>query len=140
MASKIKGLDDLRNRLKGLEKESKKAINKGIQETAKLILGDALSRVPVDKGLLRASLGIENRPDELTAIVYAGALYAAYQEFGTGAFTDVPSGYEEYAMEFFVSGKGHTSPQPFMFPALFANQEKLVPLIEAELIKLLNNG
>jgi HK97 gp10 family phage protein len=140
MAVKIKGLDDLRNRLKGLEKESKTAINKGIQETAKLILSDMLSRIPVDKGLLRASTGIENKPDELTAIVYAKALYAAYQEFGSGAFTEVPAGYEDYAMEFYVDGTGTTKPQPFMFPALFANQEKLVPLVEAELIKLLNNG
>lgn len=120
-----------------MERDSKKAINKGIHETARLILADALARVPVDKGLLKASMGIENMPEEMIAKVYAAALYAPYQEFGVGSLVEVPTGYEDYAMEFFVSGKGAGAPQPFMFPAMFANQEKLLPLIEAELIKLL---
>jgi len=140
MPVKIKGLGNLRSQLKGLEKEAKAAVNSGIQKTARLILADALSRVPVDKGKLRASMGIESIPDEMIAKIYAAALYSPYQEFGAGAFTEVPSGYEAYAMEFFVDGTGTTKPQPFLFPALFANQEKLLPLIEAELVKLLKNG
>lgn len=136
---KLKGFKEVNSQLKRMERESRKAINKGIQDTAKLILTDALSRVPVDKGLLKSSMGIENLPDEMAAKVYAAALYAPYQEFGAGAFTSVPQGYEEYAMEFYVDGSGTTKPQPFLFPALFANQEKLIPLIEAELVKLLKN-
>lgn len=131
---------ELQKQLRRLEAQSKSAINKGLQETARLILNDALSRVPVDKGLLKGSMGVENNSEEMTATVYAAALYSAYQEFGAGPFTEVPKGFEDYAREFYVDGSGRTRPQPFMFPALFANQEKLVPLIEAELVKLLKNG
>lgn len=137
---KVKGIAELQKQLRRLEAQSKTAINKGLQETARLILNDALSRVPVDKGLLKGSMGVENNSEEMTVTVYAAALYAAYQEFGSGQFTEVPKGYEDYAREFYVDGSGRTRPQPFMFPALFANQEKLVPLIEAELVKLLKNG
>jgi HK97 gp10 family phage protein len=137
MKFKLKGFKSVERQLRNLERDSQKAINKGIQQTARLILAQALSNIPVDKGLLKASMGIENLPDEMLAKVYAAALYAPYQEFGAGAFTEVPQGFEEYAMEFYVDGTGKTQPQPFLFPALFANQEKLIPLIEAELIKLL---
>lgn len=134
---KLKGLASVNRQIRKLERDSEKAINKGIQETARLILLDALSRVPVDKGLLKASMGIETMPEEMQAKVFAAALYAPYQEFGSGGFTEVPTGFEDYAREFYVDGSGTTRPQPFMFPAMFANQEKLLPLIEAELIKLL---
>lgn len=134
---KLKGLKSVERQINNIERDSQKAINKGIQETARLILNDALSRVPVDKGLLKASMGMESNTDEMNAKVFAAALYAPYQEFGSGPFTEVPEGFSEYAREFYVDGSGKTHPQPFMFPALFANQEKLLPLIEAELIKLI---
>jgi len=134
---KLKGFAQLNRYIQRFERNSETAINRGIQQTARMILADALSRVPVDKGLLKASMGMENNTDEMNAKVYAGALYSAFLEFGTGAFIDIPTGYDEYAKEFYVDGSGVTKPQPFLFPALFANQEKLLPLIEAELIKLL---
>lgn len=136
---KIKGLPELRKQIRNIERNNQRAINKGIQATARLILQQALSNVPADSNHLRSTIGQENRPEEMSAVVYAAALYAAYVEFGTGTFVEVPAGYEDYAMEFFVSGEGRGKPQPYMLPALFANQEKLVPLIEAELIKLLKS-
>lgn len=45
---------------------------------------------------------------------------AAYYEFGTGAFIDIPSGLEDYAMTFFINGKGRIEPQAFLFPAFFS--------------------
>jgi len=140
MKIKVTGLKELKRELNSIEAKSKAAINKGLQQTARLILADALNRVPVDKGLLKNSMGVESNDEKMTATVYAAALYAAYQEFGSGQFTEVPKGFEDYAREFYVDGTGRTRPQPFMFPALFANQEKLVPLIEAELVKILKNA
>lgn len=137
---KLRGFPELRKKINNLERDSKKAINKGLQETARLILNSAMSRVPGSNGHLKSTLGQENLPDEMIAKVYASALYAAYVEFGTGAFVEVPLGLEEYAMEFFVSGKGHGRPQPFLFNSMAEHKAKLVPLIEAELVKLLKTA
>lgn len=134
---KLKGLASVNKQLRKLERDSQKAINKGIQETARLILNSALNRVPVAMGDLKKSLGIENMPEEMKAKVYASALYAAFVEFGTGAFVEVPTGLEDYAMEWFVSGDGVSRPQPYLFNSMADYQDQLLPLIEAELIKLL---
>lgn len=45
---------------------------------------------------------------------------AAYVEFGTGVFVDVPSGWENLAMAFYVNGKGYTTPHPYLYPAYYA--------------------
>lgn len=135
---KLKGLTELKRKIQNIERNNQRAINKGIQETARLILNAALSKVPVDNGHLRSTMGQENNPAELSATVYAAALYSAYVEFGTGAFVEVPTGLESYAMEFFVSGEGKGHAKPFLFNSMAEEQDKLIPLIEAELIKLLN--
>lgn len=134
---KLKGLSDVNKQLRKLERDSQIAINKGIQETARLILNSALGRVPVAMGDLRSSLGIELLPNEMMAKVYASALYAAFVEFGTGAFVEVPSGLEDYAMEWFVSGDGVSRPQPYLFNSMADHQDQLLPLIEAELKKMI---
>jgi len=126
--------------IRKLERGSEKAINKGVQQIARSILKAALSRVPENQGLLKSSLGMEQNTEDMSAKVYADILYAAYVEFGTGGFVEVPKGMEDYAMEFFVSGDGITRPQPFLIPSFNENKEKLLPLIEAELVKLLRNG
>lgn len=136
---KLKGLKQVERRIKNLERDSQKAINKGIQETARLILNSALTRVPSINGHLKSSLGQENMPDEMKAKVYAGALYAAYVEFGTGQFVEVPNGLEEYAMQWFVNGEGKGHPHPFLFNSMADHQERLLPLVEDELVRLLKN-
>lgn len=135
---KIKGMANVMRQIKSMDAKSKQAINKGIQEAARLILNSALSRVPTKMGDLKASLGIENIPQEMTSKVYASALYSAFVEFGTGAFVEVPIGLEEYAMQWFETGKGRGHPKPFLFNSMADHQEKLLPLIEQELKKLLN--
>lgn len=140
MKFKLKGLKETKSYFRKFENGSKKAINKSIQQTARNILKAALSRVHLDSGALKSSLGMEQNTEEMNAKVYADILYAAYVEFGTGGFVEVPKGMEDYAMEFFVSGDGITRPQPFLMPSFAENKEKLLPLIEAELVKLLRNA
>lgn len=140
MKFKLNGLKQVQSSIRKLDRGSEKAINKGVQQIARSILKSALSRVPENQGLLKSSLGMEQNTDDMSAKVYADILYAAYVEFGTGGFVEVPKGMEDYAMEFFVSGDGITRPQPFLMPSFNENKEKLLPLIEAELVKLLRNG
>lgn len=132
--AKIKGINTVKKLLKELRKNGQEAANRGILKSAKLIESDAKSNVPVDKGLLQSSIGLEQKSN--TTYVFAGAKYAPYQEFGTGALTQAPKGYEAYAKEFFVNGKGITRPQPFLFPAFFKHQSTIIPNIEEEMQKL----
>lgn len=137
MKFKLKGLKIVERQFKNLERDNEKAINKGIQQTARLILNSALSRVPSINGHLKSTLGQEDIPEEMKVKVFASALYAAYVEFGTGDFVEVPNGLEEYAMEFFVNGLGKGHPHPFLFNSMADHQDQLLPLIEAELKKII---
>lgn len=134
MAS-IKGMASLVTQLKNIRKDTEAAARRGILKTAKLIEADAKAKVPKDKGLLEASIGIEQK--ENTTFIFAGAKYAPYQEFGTGPLTEAPKGYEAYAKEFIVTGKGHTPPRPFLFPAFFKYQGTVMTNVEEEIDKIL---
>lgn len=136
MANTIKGIQKAYRQLQQLKENSRKAMRRGEKKVADKIAADARSNAPVDKGLLIASIGVEQNEDSTT--VFAGAGYAAYQEFGTGPLTSIPPGLEEYAKEFYVNGKGNTPPQPFFFPAVFKHQEEIVAAVEEELSKLVN--
>ena len=48
----------------------------------------------------------------------------AYVEFGTGVFVDVPQGWEETAMQFYVNGKGYLKPYPYLIPAFHKGERQ----------------
>ena len=133
----IKGLQQALKNLQALQERTRKAMRRGEKKVADKIAADARSNAPVDKGLLIASIGVEQNENSTT--VFAGAGYAAYQEFGTGPLVEVPLGLEDYAKEFKITGEGNTSPQPFFFPAVFKHQEEIVTAVEEELSKLVND-
>lgn len=122
----MKGYNELKKQLRDLENVVENDIKEVLKKGANDILQRALSRVPVDKGILKSSGGIEETDNGWVFKVYFSAKYAPYQEFGTGALTEVPLGLEDYAMEFFVSGKGFTPAQPFLFPAFFDFRDAIV--------------
>lgn len=123
-AYKLKGLSKLNSLLTRMETDLLKEAEQELKKIADAILADALSRVPVDKGQLRASAFVDAIENGWT--LGFSASYAAYQEFGTGPLTEVPQGYEDYAMEFFVSGTGNTPAQPFLFPAFLKERDSIV--------------
>lgn len=128
---KIKGLNELKKELTKMERSVPLEVDKEIKAIADSILADALSRVPTDKGLLRASAFVERIEGGYT--VGFSAKYAPYQEFGSGQFTEVPTGYDDYAMEFYVDGSGKTRPQPFLFPAFLSRRDKITDDLEVKL-------
>lgn len=134
--AKIKGMGQVQKMLKDLRKNTEAATQRGILKTAKLIEADAKAHVPKKQGILEGSIGIEQTPE--TTYIFAGARYAPYQEFGTGPLTEAPKGYEAYASEFKITGEGHTPPKPFLFPAFFKHQEKVIPFVEEEIQKVLD--
>lgn len=132
---KIKGLNELKKELTKMERSVPLEVDKEIKAIADAILADALSRVPTDKGLLRASAFVERIEGGYT--VGFSAVHSPWVEFGTGDLVEVPVGFESYAMEFFISGKGHGRPQPFLFPAFLARREEITNELSVSLGKYL---
>lgn len=135
--ARIKGLGNVRQKLKNLRKKADAAVDKGILKTAHAIKDDARANAPQDQMELVRSIDVEHNPGG-TTFVFADAPHAPYQEFGTGGFAVAPSPeYSDYMHEFFVSGKGTTPRTPFLFPAFFKHRESLVTNVEEELKKTL---
>lgn len=131
----IKGMRQLEKQLKSLESNLERDIKGILKAGANDTLRRALSKVPVDKGILKASGDIEELNGGWSFKVYFSAKYAPYQEFGTGALTEIPQGYEEYAMEFYINGKGTVAAQPFLFPAFFEFRDLIIKEIDDLLTK-----
>lgn len=119
------------NKLRTLEARVKKVAKKAELKVCALIANDAKATVHKRSGNLANSIGTEQT--ETTTTVFAGASYAAYEEFGTGPLVKVPQGLDEEAMKFFVNGKGNQNPHPYFFPAVFRHRDKLIPMIENDL-------
>lgn len=101
-----------------------------VKETAYLIQSEARARVPVDTSHLWRSIEVEILNDGLTAIIYVGAHYAIYVEFGTGiyavkgdgrktpwAYPDPKGRVDEKGNPIFIWTRGMKA-QPFWFDAV----------------------
>lgn len=134
----LKGVDNLKKLLKKFRKDSDKVVQKALEHVADLIVLDAKTNVPVRQGKLKES--IKKESIELGVKIGTDVWSAPYQEFGTrGGGLSIPKGQEEYAMTFIGEVPGNTPPRPFLFPALFKNQDKIIPFIEEELEKALKD-
>jgi len=113
----LKGLNSTLLAFDKLEAEITKKVKQEVFNTAEDIEYDAIMAVPVDLGDLRQS--ISKRPENggWNFKVIVDKDYGAYVEFGTGDNVDVPEGLEEYAMQWFVNGKGKLHARPYIFPA-----------------------
>ena len=112
-------------------------VSKVVQESATNIEREAKLEAPVDDGRLRSSIHavIQGR---FSAKVEVGVDYGPYLEFGTGQHVEIPKGLEAYAQQFKGSQPapgGGIEPQPYLFPAVFAEE----PEFKAKIAKALNN-
>lgn len=133
---KVKGLRQAQRELDQLAKQIESEADAELKRIADGILADAVSRVHVRSGELKRSAFIEKIQGGWT--IGFSASYAAFEEFGTGPLTEVPVGYEETAMEFFVSGKGYQPAHPYFFPAFLAKRDSIVDELEKAISKLVN--
>jgi HK97 gp10 family phage protein len=117
---KIKGTSQVLNRLKNISKETELAVKSSVVRNTDQIYAQALANVPVLDGHLRGSGNTSYQDGQLTGVVSFGgqaAPYAPYVEFGTGINVSIPEGFDAYAMQFYVNGKGTMKAQPFLIPA-----------------------
>lgn len=123
--------------LEGLLKGSKQAMRKGEKKIADRIVSQAKAAAP---GSLANKIYAEQTTEETTII--GGDELSAYLEFGTGVFAEaytstLPPEIAQEAFDlFYVNGKGTTYQQPFFYPSIFRNQDKILPSVNEELQKL----
>jgi HK97 gp10 family phage protein len=86
-----------------------RGIQTGLFKSAVIVEADAARLAPVDTGFLRNSIDKDVQKEK--AIVFAGADYAAYLEFGTST----------------------QRAQPFMRPALRNNIKKIIQIFAKEM-------
>ena len=134
--SYITGADDLKASMRSIA-DSDEVMEKSIRKWTEYVRGEAVDLCPVDTGELQQSIRatVEKYP-EPTGIVYTNKDYAMYVEFGTGrrgaetsskASPDVPVTYSEQ-----INGQ---EAQPFMYPALNNNRERVLNGIKEDLRK-----
>jgi HK97 gp10 family phage protein len=136
MGVKLKGNKALLNKLKEVGQVGKDLIEEEVFSSLHEIRNEAVSRVPVDTGILKNSIVVQN--EKLSGKVIVNAKYAPYVEFGTGTRVDIPEGLKDYAIKF--KGKGikevNLPAQPFLFPAWFRETKELMINLEKGLSKI----
>jgi len=136
MGVKLKGNKALLNKFKAVGQVGKDLIEEEVLSSLHEIRNEAVSRVPVDTGILKNSIVVQN--EKLSGKVIVNAKYAPYVEFGTGTRVDIPEGLKDYAIKF--KGKGikevNLPAQPFLFPAWFRETKELMINLEKGLSKI----
>lgn len=131
----LDGLEGTINRLKEKGRDVRIEVETEIQAAGTKTALNAsinLSRYGGGLGNLLSSISADGSGLEVEIV--AAKFYAPYVEFGTGERVKVPSGLEDYAMQFFVSGKGKMPARPYLFPAFFVQKEVLLRRIK-EILK-----
>jgi len=117
---KIRGTSQVLNRLKRVSSQATLQTKSAVVRNTDQIYAQAVANVPVLDGYLRGSGNTSYLDNQLTGVVAFGgqaAPYAPYVEFGTGINVSIPQGFSDFAMQFYVNGKGTMKAQPFLIPA-----------------------
>ena len=138
MASEMNvfGIDKLIGELKNYSEKVYTNIDNAMQESARNVQRQAIMDAPSDMSTLRRSIQVKPIKEETWSgyEIFSLLPYAPYVEFGTGTRVTIPTGYEEYAMQF----KGQKeiagmNAQPYLIPNfemekanLMANLKKIV--------------
>lgn len=111
------------------------AVEKALEECGLVAEGYAKKLAPVDTGNLRNSISHKVDPEEPAVYIGTNSSYAAYQEFGTGIYTeggrDTPWVYQD------EKGNWHwtrgNKAQPFLKPAVADHTKTYSNIIKSEL-------
>ena len=138
----IEGLDGLMNKLSKIQSEE--AIIQGLSKAAAAVEKTARQLSPVDDGSLRASITHEVDAAALSASIGTPLSYAPYVEFGTGIHSSEGTGRQEPWTYQDEEGEWHTTagqhPQPFLYPSLVKNENKIKKEISDAIRKEMRGG
>lgn len=116
-----------------------KELDLEMEASAKQIVRSAKRNAPKDLGDLVNAIS-DKKNKALDYEVVANKFFAPFVEFGTGTEVDVPSGLEDYAMQFYRGPGVNIPAQPFLFPAYEEERKKLVDRIKKELLNNAKRG
>lgn len=155
MSSSIEGINNLMKELESLGKDSKKMLKKSMEKQIKFVQGEAKTMCPVYSGQLRNSIttNVEETDSGIVATCSTNCEYAPYVCFGTGVVGQSSNGqsgapkytgalsyaqytwsyYDEDEGKWWINVKGQPA-QPFLYPALKNNEEKVLEAIREDLI------
>ncbi len=116
---KIRGIKTVTARFQRLSKQADLQVKSSIQRNTDQIFAEALSAVPVRDNHLKSSGNANTQNPYLGIVAFGGtpAPYAPYVEFGTGSGVVIPQGFNAFAMQYYVNGKGTMKAQPYLIPA-----------------------
>ena len=131
-------LAQLKKKLDNLRSFDKSTLSKELGTAGLDIARIAKKNVASDYGTLRQSIKSEKKGK--TVEVIAGAKYAPYVEFGTGAFVTFDDMLElgipkSYAAQFKGAKPGYMKPQPFFFGSARIGLKKLLMRLNGEIKK-----
>jgi HK97 gp10 family phage protein len=131
-------LAQLKKKLDNLRTFDKTTLSNELGKTGADISRIATKAAPSDYGTLRQSIRYQKQGK--TVEVIAGAKYAPYIEFGTGAFVTFDDMLElgipkSYAAQFKGSKPGYMKPQPFFFGSARIGLKKLLTRLNGEIKK-----
>jgi len=115
----IKGVKSVVSKLNNISKQAELQVKSSIQRNTDQIFAQALQNVAIQDNHLRSSGRTNTQNPFVGTVTFGGpgAPYAPYVEFGTGIYVEVPAGYEKFAMQYYVNGKGRMKAQPYLVPA-----------------------
>lgn len=129
------------NKLKALEDGFSIDVDDEMAAAALDIVTLAKKNAPVDTGRMRAAIS-SNKLSLLRQQIRVDTNYAAFVEFGTGGKYKAYEGnltneWKNIAATHYVSGKGTTRPQPYLYPAVKVVLKKLKDKFKVRLKALL---
>ena len=131
-------LAQLKKKLDNLRTFDKTTLSNELGKTGADISRIATKAAPSDYGTLRQSIRYQKQGK--TVEVIAGAKYAPYVEFGTGAFVTFDDMLElgipkSYAAQFKGAKPGYMKPQTFFFGSARIGLKKLLTRLNGEIKK-----
>lgn len=126
---------DFKDNSKAVLEAMQQAVERGLETCGLVAEGYAKKLAPVDTGNLRNSISHKVDPEEPAVYIGSNSLYAAYQELGTGIYTDggrdTPWVYQD------AKGNWHwtrgNKAHPFLKPAVADHAKQYQSIIKSEL-------
>lgn len=107
---------ELIRKLKDFGTEGERRADQITGVTAHEIATKASTLAPRNFGTLAQSINASKK-GPIFWQVQVNVKYAAYVEFGTGTFVQVPPEWKDLAWQYYVNGKGYMRPHPYLYPA-----------------------
>lgn len=147
MGIEVSGLSRIMDRLRGMSDNADAILSQALVQGAKMVQASAKQLCPVDTGQLRNSITAEKIPNG--ARVGSNLEYASHIEYGTGPVAKEAGGFKQYRQTGwsfkdpktgkFIYTRGQ-APQPFLYPALRVNEDRIKQHVKECIIKKIKEG